>query len=141
MDYLDLKNSQINVRLRVTLADDTALTNKKVGPANLFLQALFASTEVTLQNKATITCSYNPYRAYIPTILKYGSDAVSSQLDTQLFYMDDADSRGVTDPSGTNNGFFERSTMMASSMRIDLQGPIFYDLFGFLCPDLFESHL
>ena len=56
-DYLDLKNSQIYVRLRVTKADGTALTTEKVGTANLFLQALFSTTEVTLQNKATITCS------------------------------------------------------------------------------------
>ena len=130
MDYLDLKNSQIYVRLRVTKADGTALTTEKVGPANLFLQALFSTTEVTLQNKATITCSYNPYRAYIPTILNFGSDAVSSQLDTQLFHMDDSDSPGVTDPSGTNNGLFQRSQMIASSKRIDLQGPIFHDLFS-----------
>ena len=39
-----------------------------------------------------------PYRAYIPTLLNYVTDAVSSQLDTQLFFMDDADSLGVTDP-------------------------------------------
>ena len=37
---------------------------------------------------------------------------------------------GVTDPSGTNNGLFMRSQMIASSKRIDLQGPIFHDLFS-----------
>ena len=57
MDYLDLKNSQIYVRLKVTKADGTALTAEKVGPANMFLQALFSATEVTLQNKASITCN------------------------------------------------------------------------------------
>ena len=40
-NQLDLKNSQIYVRLRVTKADGTALTTEKVGLANLFLQALF----------------------------------------------------------------------------------------------------
>ena len=51
--------------------------------------------------------------------------------------MDDSDSPGVTDPSpgvtdpsGTNNGLFERSKMIASSKRIDLQRPIFHDLFA-----------
>ena len=130
MDYLDLKNSKIYVRLKVTKADGTALTAEKVGPANMFLQALFSATEVTLQNKASITCNYNPYRAYIPTVLNYGPGAVSSQLDTQLFFMDDSDSPGVSDPSGTNNGLFERSKMIATSKRIDLQGPIFHDLFS-----------
>ena len=129
-DFLDLRNSQIYVKLKVTKADGTALTNEKVGPANMFLQALFTATEVTLQNKATITCNYNPYRAYIPTILKYGTEAVSSQLDTQLFYMDDSDSPGVTDPSSTNNGLYERSKFISKSNIIDLQGPIFHDLFS-----------
>jgi hypothetical protein len=133
MDYLDLKNSQIYVRLKVLKQDGTELTDikvQKVGPANMFLQALFSTTEVTLQNKATITCNYNPYRAYIPTILNNGSDTTTSQLTTQLFQMDDADSPGVTDPNGTNNGLFARATMIALSKRIDLQGPIFHDLFS-----------
>ena len=129
-DFLDLRNSQIYVRLKVTKADGTALTTEKVGPANMFLQALFSTTEVTLQNKATITCNYNPYRAYIPTLLNYGTDAVSSQLDTQLFFMDDADSPGVTDPASTNNGLYERAKLINKSRIIDLQGPIFHDLFS-----------
>ena len=44
--------------------------------------------------------------------------------------MDDSDSPGVSDPSGTNNGLFERSKMIASPKRFDLQGPIFHDLFS-----------
>ena len=78
MDYVDLKNSQIYVRLKVEKANGTALTKgAKVGPANLFLQALFSSTEVTLQNKATMNCNYNPYRAYIHTMLNYGCNQKS----------------------------------------------------------------
>ena len=77
-DFWDLRNSQIYVRLKVTKADGSALRTEKVDPANMFLQALFSTTEVTLQNKATITCNYNPYRDYIPTLLNYGTDAVSS---------------------------------------------------------------
>lgn len=89
------------VRQKVQKVDGTALTDVKVervGPVNLFLQALFSTSEVTLQNKATFTCNNNPYRAYIQMILKYGMDAVTSQLDTQLFTQDDADSLGASDP-------------------------------------------
>ena len=60
MDYLDLKNSQIYVRLRATKADGTALTSEKVGPANLFLQALFSTTEVTLQNNPRLLVATIP---------------------------------------------------------------------------------
>ena len=81
MDYVDLKNSQIYVRLKVEKTDGTAIMKReKVGLANLFLQALFSSTEVTLQNKATMNCNYNLYRAYIHTMLNYGTEAVKSQI-------------------------------------------------------------
>ena len=44
--------------------------------------------------------------------------------------MDDHDSPGVTDPSGSNNGLFERAKWIATSKTLDLQGPIFHDLFS-----------
>ena len=130
LDYLDMKNSQLYVRFKVEKADGLALTSEKVGPANLFLQVLFSSIEVTLQNKASITCIYYPYRTYIDTLLNYGQDALSTQIQTQGWYMDDADSPAVTDPSSTNNGLFERAKWIAKSKRLDLQGPIFHDLFS-----------
>ena len=100
-----------------------------MGPANLFLQSLFSMVEVTLWNKATITCNYNPYRAYIQTLLKYGQDTLSGQLQTHGWGIEDADSPGVTDPSGSNNRLFERATWISTSKTMDLQGPIFHDLF------------
>lgn len=133
MDYIDLKNSQIYARVKIEKADGSHLTDikaEKVGPVNLFLQALFATVEVVLQNKATFTCNYNPYRAYIPTILKYDTASAGSQLDTQLFVMDDADAPGVTDPNGLNAGLYARAKMIALSKSIDIQGPIFHDLFS-----------
>ena len=131
MDYVDLKNSQIYVKVKVVkAADGGALTEEKVGPANLFLQTLFSSSEVTLQNKASITCNYNPYRAYIHTILNYGKDALSTQTLTQGWLMDDADSPEWTDPSGKNSGLFIRAKWIQNSNVLDLQGPLFHDLFS-----------
>ena len=130
MDYLDLHGSQMYVKLKVLKADGSVLAGDKTGPVNLFLQALFSSTEVTLQNKASITCNYNPYRAMIQTLLKYGSEAKSSQLESQIWTMDDSDSPGVTDPTSTNSGLLERSIAINSSKVLDLQGPIFHDLFN-----------
>ena len=129
-DYLDFKNCQLYVRLKVQKADGSDLSAEHVGPANLFLQSLFSATEVSLQNKASITNNYNPYRAYIQTLLSYGQDALSSQIQTQLWYMDDSDSPGETDSAGTNNGLYERSKLIKKSMTLDLQGPIFHDLFS-----------
>lgn len=128
MDYLDLKGSQLYVKLRVLRANGNKLeAAEKIGPANLFLQALFSSTEVTLQNKAVITCNYNPYHAMIETLLTYGQDSKSSLLTTQLFIKDTQPS--VVDPNGANVGLFERTKIIAQSKCVDLQGPIFHDLF------------
>ncbi|XP_045167453.2 uncharacterized protein F54H12.2-like [Mercenaria mercenaria] len=96
----------------------------------VFCKSLFLNDRSDSAKQATITCNYNPYRAYIQTLLNYGSNAVSSQLDTQLFIRDDSDSPGVTDPNGRNNGLFLRANEIALSKRIDLQGPIFHDLFS-----------
>ena len=43
---------------------------------------------------------------------------------------DDADSQGVTDPSGSNNELYNRANTIEESKRIDLQGPIFHDSFS-----------
>lgn len=132
-DYLDLKNSQLYVKLKVQKADGTDLADvkvDKVGPSNLFLQSLFSATEVSLQSKASVACNLNPYRAYMNTLLKHGQDALTSQVTTQGWVMDDSDSPGSSDPNGTNNGLFVRSSWIASSKTLDLQGPIFHDLFS-----------
>lgn len=129
-DYLDLKGTLLCVKLKVKKADGTALPKgEKVGPANLFLQSLFSSTEVTLQNKATITCNYNPYRAMIETLIGFGEDAKTSQLTSQLFIKDQKDKMAIADPSQGNIGLYERAKYIAESKNLDMVGPIFHDLF------------
>ena len=119
------------MKLKVRKADGSDLVQgDKVGPANLFLQALFSTTEVTLQNKVVITCNYNPFRAMIETLLKYGHGAKSTQLISSLFIKDDFDHPEDTDPKGNNNGLFLRSKHIELSKYLDLQGPIFHDLFS-----------
>ena len=121
-DFVDLANSQLYVKLRVKKADGTDLLGtEKVGPVNLFLQALFSTTEVTLQDKAIITCNHNPYRAIIKTLMDYGQYAKSTQLSSQLFIKDNNEHIGDTDPSGGNKGLFARSKYIASSKVVDLQ--------------------
>ena len=91
---------------------------------NLFLQALFSTTEVTLQDKAVITCNHNPY------YYNYGKDANSSQLSSQLFIKNNNEHIGDTDPGGGNSGLFARSKYIATSKVVDLQRRIFHDLFS-----------
>jgi hypothetical protein len=130
MDYLDLKESQLYMKVKVKKADGSNMAaTEKTGPVNLFLQALFSSTEVTLQNKATITCNYNSYLAMIQTLLNIGQDAKSTQLTSQLFIKDDSDHPEDTDPDGDNEGLFNRTNFIQGSKTLDLQGPIYHPMF------------
>ena len=130
LDYLDLSGSQLYVKLKVTKSDGTDLdSSSKVGPVNLFLQSLFSTVEVTLQNKVTLTCTNNPYRPMIQTLLNYGYDADTSQLTTQLFIKDDTDSMNDCDTAGGNDALVDRATYIASSKILDLQGGIFHNFF------------
>lgn len=130
LDYLDLNGSQIYVKLKVTKADGSNLDgSSKVGPTNLFLQSLFSSVDVTLQNKITLSCAANPYRAMIQTLLNYGSDAKNSQLTTMLFIKDSYEAMDDCDTAGSNDGLVERTAYIALSKFLDLQGGLYHDLF------------
>ena len=139
LDYIDLYNSQLYVKLKITKADNSNLDaskgsnlyilSSKVGPTNLFLQSLFSAVEVTLQNKVTLTCSNNPYRAMIQTLLNYGSDAENSQLTTMLFIKDSNEAMNDCDTGGSNDGLVERAAYVSLSKFFDMQGGLHHDFF------------
>lgn len=130
LDYLDLRGSQLYVKLKVTKSDGSNLDgSSKVGPVNLFLQSIFSTVEVTLQNKVTLTCTSNPYRSMIQTLLNYGEDAENSQLTTQLFRKDTSVAIDDCDTAGSNDGLVERTAYIALSKFLDLQGGLYHDFF------------
>lgn len=74
-------------------------------PVNLFLQALFSSTAVTMQNKAVMASNYNPFTAMFRTLLYIGQDATFSQLSSQHF-MKHKDHPEDCEAAWANSGFF-----------------------------------
>ena len=80
MEYLDLMKSQMYVKLRIKHEDGTKLlAGEDVAPVNLFLQSLFSQIDVSIQGKVlSSTSGYYPYKVYIQTLLKCGSDAKNS---------------------------------------------------------------
>ena len=130
LSYLDLHGSQLYLKLKVTKSDGSDLDEtSKVGPANLFMQSLFSTVEVTLQNKVTLTCNNNPYRSIIQTLLSYGESAKKSQLTTMLFIKDSSEAIDDCESSGGNDGLVERSAYIALSKFLDLQGGLSHDFF------------
>ena len=132
MEYVDLKRSKLYVKAKIVKGDGSKLeTTDYVGPVNLFLQSMFSQVEVTMQGKlVTSTTSHYPYKAMIQTLLSYGDEAKTSQLTSQLWEKDTAGHLDDNDiDGGVNVGLYKRSLYFARSMTVDMEGPIYHDLF------------
>jgi hypothetical protein len=135
-EYLDLANSLLHVRAKIIKANGEDLEAvSTVGPVNNFLHSLFSQVDVSL-NGTLVTSSTNTYayRAYIETLLSYGSDAKSSQLTSALFYKDEAGKMDKPNPlaaddADKNSGLVKRQTFAATSSEIDMIGRIHSDIF------------
>ena len=90
--------------------------NIAVAPINLFGHSMFKRIDVKIQDKVISTDNY-PYRAYIERMLNYGTDAKSSQLTTEGFYMDKAGAFDVLGDKG-NGGFIKRRNAAKESKRM-----------------------
>ena len=132
MEYVDLKRSKLYVKAKIVKGDGKdLLATEYVGPINLFLQSMFSQVEVTMQGKlVTSTTSHYPYKAMIQTLLSYGNSAKKSQLTSQLWskdvpgHLDDNDVNG-----GGNAALNQRSSYFSQSKTVDMEGPLYHDLF------------
>ncbi|XP_033725175.1 uncharacterized protein LOC117315139 [Pecten maximus] len=132
MEYIDMKNSLVYAKIKIKKADGSDISSTdNVGPANFLLPALFSQVDVTLQGRTVVSAASNyAYKAYIQTILKYGADAKKSQLTTQLWHKDSDGEMGDTDVrTGNNLALLERAELFEGGKSVDLEGPIFHDLF------------
>ena len=132
-DYIDLANTQLYVKLDVRRADNTAIVAaSQVGPINLLLHSLFSEVDVKL-NDVLITSTNNTYayRAYLETLLSYGSEAKSTQLSSALYYKDEAGKMDDVDPTAAlcNSGLKKRHAYISEGKTVDLLGRIHADLF------------
>ncbi|XP_038058761.1 uncharacterized protein F54H12.2-like [Patiria miniata] len=134
-EYMDLNQTQLYVRAKITKADGSNLTAADhVGPVNLFLQSLFSQIDVSLNERliSPSTPTY-PYLAILETLLSYGSDAMKSQLTTALFYKDTAGKMDSADPQAAddaaNQGLKKRYEFTKNSRVVDMMGPIHSDIF------------
>ena len=133
-DYLDAANTQLYVKAKITQANGTDIANDAaVGPVNLLLHSLFSDIDVSL-NETPVTSSNNTYayRAYIESLLSYGTTAKQSQLTSQLYYKDVAGALEEINPydnNAVNTGFVARSQFTNVSRVVDMIGKIHSDLF------------
>ena len=84
---------------------------------------------------------YN-YRAFLGTLINYGTDAASSHLSNSYWYLDTGDMQpsvptAETHTSATNDGFIARWSRLSGSRDVQLLGRLHTDMFNvplFLLP-------
>jgi hypothetical protein len=128
--YVDLQRTMLHVRVKVVKENGGSLTDQEhVGPVNLFLHSLWSVVEVQLQQKiVSSTGPLYPYKAYLDTLLRYGTDG-ETKLQSQLYYPDSSHTIKTADPiMGGNTGLSARADLIAGSNTVDMQGPLLSDI-------------
>ncbi|XP_061188729.1 uncharacterized protein F54H12.2-like [Saccostrea echinata] len=130
-EYIDLRRSRLYVKCKIVKADGTALAaQEKTGIINLPLQSLWSQIDTYMNGKlVSLNTSYYPWKAYLKIILSSGNDASDSQLQSQLFFLDDATMDDGNAYGGTNGGLAKRYTFTKESKVFDLEGPLYEDIF------------
>ena len=132
-NYLDLNNTLVHLRLKVTKRDGTDIANDaKVSLINYPVATIFSQVDVTLGERLISQSSATyPYRAIMECLLNYSEDTLKTQFSAGLFSKDTAGgSMESTDPStGANKGLAARARYCAESREFHLLGPIHSDIF------------
>ena len=127
--YLDLDETLLYAKVRLLKADGTALADdSKAGPVNNLLSSMWSQVDVSLNGKV-VSSSTNTYahRAYVETLLSYGSDAKSSHLQASLWYKDTAGQMSAT--GDQNEGLRSRRALTSESAEVDMIGKLHVDVF------------
>lgn len=128
-DYLDLATTYLYIRAHIVNGDGTNLAeDANVALTNLWLHSLFNKVDVSL-NEQLISPSTNtyPYRAYIETLLSYGSAAKELQLTATLWHKDTAGHMDATNDD--NEGLVARKKHITRCRIIDMIGKLHSDIF------------
>jgi hypothetical protein len=129
-DYLDLSHTYLQVNACIKRANGAALVDdEKVGPVNLWLHSLFSQLDISLNNTLVSSSTHNyAYRAFMETLLSYGTEAKRAHLTSALWVKD---TPGQTERADfTNNrGLAARAARTANSKIVSLMGRVHADLF------------
>ena len=130
-DYIDMNNSYLHVKAKVTKNDGSAPLAAEVGfaPVNYWMHSLFSQVDVLL-NDTLVTPSENtyPYRAYIESTLNYGREAKETHLTSALYYQDTAEQLDSRDET-LNAGFKKRHDHAHQGRVVDMEGRLHCDIF------------
>ncbi|KAF0147397.1 MAG: hypothetical protein FD143_3072, partial [Ignavibacteria bacterium] len=129
--YLDLNNSKLEIKVKITLENGNDLPNNApVGPVNDILNTLFQSMEMELAGVlVTDPNTKYAYRALIENLINYNKQVATTRLLTEGWVKDTAAHIAVTDPAGHNHGLRDRAVWFANSRIVTFIGRPHLDLF------------
>ena len=130
--YINLKKSYLRLLVKIVNDDGTDMKEQKmVAPINNVLHSLFNQVDVQLQQQLVSTGQNYGYKAYMETLLQFGSDAKESQLQAQCFIKDKAGYMDtvVVDPRQFDeDGMQQRMMWFMNSTPLELIGPLMADI-------------
>lgn len=128
-EYIDLANSLLVVRFKITKPDGTDLdADTKVAVINNALHSMFSQVEVTLNGQILTNQDLcYAFKAYINQLLSYSAEAKQSHLQTELWYQDTATQMDTADVA--NHGFVARQTLSAESKEVEAVGKLLVGFF------------
>ena len=73
--YLDLNESSLHLRVKITNADGTKIEANRAGPVNLIQHSLFNQMSVEFNGKPVNEPNHlYAYRAYLSTLINYSKE-------------------------------------------------------------------
>ena len=129
--YVDLNNSKLEVRAKITLENGNKIPNNaNVGPINNLLNALFMTAEMELGGVLlTDTNTKYPYRAYVENLINFNKLIQETRMMCEGWTKDTAGHLTVYDITSTNAGLATRAAWFASGNVRTLIGRPHFDLF------------
>lgn len=136
--FIDLANSRLKVKLQIQKGNGNALEEDEVTvPINYIIGTLISQVDIKLGG-TMISASNNTYayRAYLETLLNYGSDAKKSQLQMGLYQKEPSSAIEIIDPT-QNVVIADRLNLFKQSRIVEVCGKIHSDIFhqGRLIPN------
>ena len=142
--YLDLNETVLLLRVKITNADGSNIVANTAGPVNLFLHSLFSQMSVEFNGKPVSEPNHlYPYRAYLETLINYSEETQRTRLLCEGWTKDTAGSMGITNVQGENVGLVTRAARFATSTVVELIGRPHMDVFqqDRLIPPGVDMHL
>jgi hypothetical protein len=104
-EFIDLSKTRMYVKCHIVKPDGSKLaTTDKVTLSNLALQSIWQQIDIYWQNRLVSSSGLTyPYKAMLDVLLNFGEGAKGTQLQSQLYFKDDAVAIEQNDPEGENN--------------------------------------